>query len=163
MQITTKKAKEIKKKLPSLQRLIEREDTDYQILFVSIFDHWLKPDEVGLIHTEDENELKIRRKKLQDFIVGLFEMTPTYTWKYKRKNRFFLYSFTTLNQVLKNCNIQYQHGESGRGYDIILPEFEIVYSEEWDWTNIIWFRNERSVKPLIELAEKSGLYILHKR
>lgn len=153
----------IKEKLPSLQKLVEKEDTDYKMIFVSVFDHWLTQDEFGpAIHTEDSKEIAQRRGKLKYFIAELLNMTPTYSWKIKRKNRFFLYPIQSLKQILNICKINIQHGESGQRYDIILPELQAVYSEEWDWTNIIWFRDQEKVKPLIELAEKSGLYILKK-
>ena len=161
--ITKKQTKEIKEKLPSLQQLIEKEDTDYQMIFVSVFDHWLTQDEFQTeIHTENENELRIRRQNLQNFINGLFEITPTYSWKIKRKNRLFIYRFDTLNKIQKKCDIPNQHGETGQRYDIILPEVQAVYSEEWDWTNIIWFRDKKKIEPLIELVKKSGLHILIK-
>lgn len=154
---------DIKNKLPSLQILIEKEDTDYQMIFVSVFDHWLTQDEFEPdIHTDDPKEIAERRNKLKNFIIGLFNMTPTFSWKTKRKNRFFLYPLETEKQILNKCEIQNQHGESGQRYDIILPELKAVYSEEWDWTNIIWFRDQEKIQPLIELAKKSGLYILKK-
>ena len=161
--ITKNHIKEINEKLPSLQKVIEKENTDYKMIFVSVFDHWLTQDEFQpKIHTEDTEEIKIRRENLQNFIIGLFNVTPTFNWKIKRRNRFFLYPFETIKQILNKCEIQNQHGETGQRYDIILPEFQAVYSEEWDWTNIIWFRDQEKIKPLIELAEKSGLYILTK-
>ena len=161
--ITKNQITDIKEKLPSLQKLIEKEDTDYQMIFVSVFDHWLTQNEFQPdIHTEDSKEIAGRREKLQNFIVGLFNMTPTFTWKAKRNNRFYLYPLETVKQILNKCQIQNQHGETGQRYDIILPELKAVYSEEWDWTNIIWFRDQEKIQPMIELAEKSGLYILKK-
>ena len=161
--ITKNQISDIKEKLPSLLNLIEKEDTDYQMIFVSVFDHWLTQDEFEPhIHTEDPKEIAERRNKLQSFIQGLFNLTPTFTWKTKRNNRFFIYPLETENQILNKCEIQNQHGETGQRYDIILPELKAVYSEEWDWTNIIWFRDREKIKHLIELAEKSGLYILKK-
>ncbi|MBU2950019.1 hypothetical protein KO493_04835 [Tamlana agarivorans] len=155
---------EINEILPSLQKLIhEKDETDYQMIFVSVFDHWLTQDEFQPeIHTEDAKEIKIRREKLQNFVIGLFNLTQTFTSEIKRKNQFFIYQFETKKQLLNKCEIQNQNGESGQRYDIILPEFQAVYSEEWDWTNIIWFRDQEKIKPLIELAKKSGLYILTK-
>lgn len=162
--ITYNQKTDIKKKLPNLQKLMQKEDTDYQMIFVSVFDHWLTQNEFEPhIHTEDLKEILTRRNNLQNFIMGLFEMTPTYTWKIKRKKRFFIYPLETLEQILNKCNIQSQHGETGQRYDIILPELQAVYSEEWDWTNIIWFRDKKLIQPIIELAEKCGLYILKER
>ena len=162
--LTNSQAKEIKERLPFVQNLIEGEDTDYQMLFVSIFDHWLTQDEFDPeIHKVDRKELKIRREKFQSFIDGIFHLTNIYSWKYKRHNRFFIYPFTSLNQLTKKCKIDEQHGESGQRFDLIIPDFRAVYSEEWDWTNIIWYRDKEKIKPVIELAKNSGLYILEER
>jgi hypothetical protein len=161
--ITNNHRKEINEKLPSLRKLIEREDTDYQMIFVSVFDHWLTQDEFqSKIHTKDSKEISIRRENLKLFAKGLFNLTPTFTWRIKRKNRFFIYPFNSEKQILNKVDIQNQHGESGQRYDVILPEIEAVYSEEWDWTNIIWYRDQEKVERLIELAKCSGLYILKK-
>jgi hypothetical protein len=37
--ITKNHIKEINEKLPSLQKVTEKENTDYQMIFVSVFDH----------------------------------------------------------------------------------------------------------------------------
>ena len=161
--ITKNQIRGIKEKLPFLQRLIEKEDTDYQMIYVNVFDHWLTQDEFQPeIHAEDRKEIAERRNRLQNFIIDLFNMTPTFTWKRKRNNQIFLYRIETEIQILSKCAIQNQHGETGQRYDIILPELRAVYSEEWDWTNIVWFKDQAKIQPLIELAEKSGLYILMK-
>jgi hypothetical protein len=162
--LTKTEIKGIKESLPFLQNLIEGEDTVYNMIFVSVFDHWLtegafEPD----IHTEDRTELNDRRDKLKKFIVGLYNLTNTYSWKYKRHKRFFIYPFNSVNQLTQKCNIENQHGETGRRYDILIPEFGANYSEEWDWTNIIWFRDRKEIQPLIDLAHQSGLYILERR
>jgi hypothetical protein len=162
--LTNTQTKEIKDRLPFVQNLIEGEDADYQMIFVSIFDHWLTQDEFETeINTEDRTELNIRREKFQNFIDGIYSLTDIYSWKYKRHNRFFIYPFTSLNQLTKKCKIDNQHGESGRRYDLIIPDFGAIYSEEWDWTNIIWYRDRKEIQPLINLAQQSGLYILEKR
>lgn len=162
--ITKNQITDIKEKLPSLQKLIEKKETDYQMIFVSVFDHWLTQDEFEPeIHAEDPKEILIRREKLKCFTIGLFNMTPTFTWKTKKNNRFFLYPLETVKQILNKCEFQNQHGETGQRYDIILPELKAVYSEEWDWTNIIWYRDKKEIQPLIDLAQQSDLYILEKR
>ena len=128
---------------------------------MSVFDHWLTEDEFqSEIHTEDRTELKERRDKFKKFTVGLYNLSSIYSWKYKRHNRFYIYPFTSLNQLTEKCKIDDQHGENGRRYDLIIPDFGAVYSEEWDWTNIIWYRDKEKIKPLIELAQESGLHIL---
>lgn len=88
-QISHKQSKDIIEKLPSLQNLIEGGQSEYQVLFVSVFDHWLTPAELATeIHPEDKKKLSLRRASLERFIVDLYNITQCYTWKYKRKNRF---------------------------------------------------------------------------
>ncbi|MEQ8360047.1 MAG: hypothetical protein RH860_11215 [Cytophagales bacterium] len=161
--LSKKEAQNIRVKLPSLLNLVRKEDSDYQLIFVSVFDHWLTQDEFEPhIHTEEFGELQRRRDSLQKFIVGLFDLVPTFSWRYKRKKRIYLYRFETLNQILKKCDLQNQNSQTGQRYDILIPDLQACYSEEWDWTNCLWFRNEDKIKPLIELAKNSGLYILEK-
>ena len=105
--LTNTQTKEIKDRLPFVQNLVEGEDADYQMIFVSIFDHWLTQDEFETeINTEDRTELNIRREKFQNFIDGIYNLTDIYSWKYKRHNRFFVYPFTSLNQLTKEDSFE---------------------------------------------------------
>ncbi|WP_298248375.1 hypothetical protein [uncultured Christiangramia sp.] len=143
--------------------MIEDENSDYDIIFISVFDHWLTENEFNKeIHEIGEKEIANRRRKFENFISELYDLTPTYLWKYKKQNRFYIYSVNSKNHLLKRCDIKNQTGESGKRYDIILPEFRAVYSEEWDWTNIIRFKERDKIEPLLTLAREIGLNVLEK-
>ena len=161
--LTNQEFKNIKYQLPSLRKLIEDENDDYDIIFISVFDHWLTENEFNKeIHEIDKKEITDRRRKLENLISELYDLTPTYLWKYKKQNRFYIYSVNSKNHLLKRCDIKNQTGESGKRYDIILPEFRAVYSEEWDWTNIIRFKERDKIEPLLNLAKEIGLNVLEK-
>jgi len=157
--------KNISESLPSLQRLLEEDDFFlnkgiYKKTFASIFDHWLKPNEVDQIHTENADEINNRRKKFETVVKEIFNSTEIYLWRYKRHDRFFVYKPTSINEVLNRCDFDNLYSERGKHYSLILPEYSAVFNEEWDWTNIIWYINKEKIKPLIKIIKKAGLHIL---
>lgn len=154
---------EIKHKLPFLQSLIEENNIDYKIKFISVFDHWLTRNEfeIEMENSNDETTLLLRRENLKSFVIKLFESTKTYSWKFKRKNRFFIYPFLSINQILNKCNFENQNWQTGNRYVIIIPEFEAIYKEGWDWSCELYFKDENKIQPLIKLVENSGLFILN--
>lgn len=103
---------QIRERLPNLQNLVEREETDYEMIFVSVFDHWLTQNEFQpKIHKKDKIELKERRKKLRTFIESLFKLTSRYSWKYDKNDFFVLHPFEKISEIINKCDIQNQHGE----------------------------------------------------
>ncbi len=156
-------ANQICEVLPSLKELVEKDETDYEMIFVSIFDHWLTMDEFeSNIHTEDSLILTERRTKLITFLKELFYLATTFKVNKIDGKKIEFSSFENVDEIVEYCNIEEQNGECGQRYDIIIPEYQAIYSEEWDWTNIIWFRNKSLIKPIIDLVQKNGLYTLTK-
>jgi hypothetical protein len=42
----------------------------------------------------------------------------------------------------------------------VLPQFEALYFESWDYTSYFYFKNEKILDTLVDWAKESGLYIL---
>jgi len=165
--ISDKELKSIKKRLPDFRKVLEEDESFietgiYKKIFISVFDHWLTKDEADklIFIDNDKNELNRRREKFERVIDGLYNSTETYIWKYKRNYRIFIKKPLTYTDLLKKCDFNNLWSQSGRRYSLILPEFSAIYNEEWDWTNIIWYSDEMKIKPILEIAEKSGLHIL---
>ena len=110
----------------------------------------------------DENldELKARRKKFKLVAEELYKTTDIYFWKNKRNYRMVLKKPMSYKDVLRKCDFDNLWSQSGKRYDFILPEFSAIYSEEWDWTNIIWYTDEEKIVPILNIAENAGLNIL---
>ena len=165
--ISDKELKSIKRSLPDLKKIIE-EDVSfldngiYKKIYVSVFDHWLTRDEADklIFVDDDKNELQKRREKFEKLIENLYNSTDIYFWKYKRKSRVFIQKPLTYNDLLKKCDFNNLCSQSGKRYSVILPEYSAIYNEEWDWTNIFWYRDEMKIKPILETVEKAGLHIL---
>jgi hypothetical protein len=159
--------KRINQRLPELQKLIEEDDSFiergiYKKIFICVFDHWLTREEAEnqIFIDKDIEELKSRRQKFKNFIEDIYNQTEFYTWKYKRHYRFHIQKPTSIKDVFRKCDFENLWSQSGQRYSFLLPEYSAVYSEEWDWTNIIWYINKEQIKPLLEKAKNIGLYIL---
>jgi len=165
--ISKEELKEIKRNLPDYKKIIEQEDSfiesgKYKKIFISVFDHWLTNEEASEMIFVDEklDELKARREKFKLVAEELYKITNIYFWKYKRDYRMILKKPMNYKDVLRKCDFDNLWSQSGKRYDFILPEFSAIYSEEWDWTNIIWYTDEEKIIPILNIAEKAGLNIL---
>ena len=165
--ISKTELKEIKRNLPDYKKIIEQEESfiengKYKKIFISVFDHWLTNEEASKMIFVDENldELKARRNKFKMVVEELYKTTDIYFWRYKRNYRMVLKKPMNYDDVLRKCDFDNLWSQSGKRYSLILPEFSAIYSEEWDWTNIIWYTDEKKIVPILKIAEKAGLYIL---
>lgn len=165
--ISGKEHKEIKKSLPHLEKLIDQDESFlksgyYQKIFISVFDHWLTHQEADtlIFIDKDKTELDSRRKKFKDFIENLSNQTDLYTWKYKKHYSLHVQKPNDISSILRKCDFENLWSQSGRRYSFLIPEFCAVYEEEWDWTNIIWYKKDKKIEPVLDIAKKSGLHIL---
>ena len=83
-----------------------------------------------------------------------------YSWRYKRTFSLHIQKPESLEDVLRKCDFNNLWSRRGQSYSFILPEYLVIYAEEWDWTNTIWYQDKENVEPLLETAKKVGLYIL---
>lgn len=152
----------LKQNLPNVDLILTRSDDegDYQKIIVSVFDHWMTREEFVDYDDVDYDTLMERRRKFENFITKLYNNTRCYLWKHKRHNRVFIYQATSIEQVLNKCDIKNQTHMSANHYAILLPEHAAVYTSEFDWTTILWFRDEKKIQPLLNLIKESGLHVL---
>ncbi|KAA9340265.1 hypothetical protein [Adhaeribacter soli] len=158
--LTANQVKAIELSLPGFKNILEGGEENFKKLAVSVFDHWLTEEECVQIYNTDEKEIKSRREKFKQVISDLFVETETFIWRYKKRNRIFVYPPNSLNHLQLKCDIDQQTGLSGQRYSILLPEFSAIYSEEWDWTNLIWYKDENKIKPFLEIIQRASLHIL---
>lgn len=167
LNISSDTLKQIKRQLPKLKQLLLEdqrflEQGAYQQISLSIFDHWLTPEEaISLIYVDDQpQELTVRRQKFKAFLEALFHQTELFTWRYKRHQRLHIQQLTMRADVLRKGNFEQLWSKSGRRYGFLLPEYSAVYLEGWDWTNQLWYIDRSSIQPMLQEAQKAGLFML---
>lgn len=150
------------KQFPNLLPLIKGEPTsEYTLLAISIFDHWLNDEEcMEFLHMPERDEIERRCLVFDNFNKLLMEQSSIFTFRFKGRKKS-LPSFKKFSSSRAKCN--YMEQTSMGKYKVILPGFDAVYFEGYDDTNIL-FLKDLSVKPIIKnLAEKVGLYCLEYR
>lgn len=158
--LTTEELRRIRTGLPNAKKQLYDDRDIYKKICISIFNKWLTEEECYQIYETDPEVLKEWRSKFENVIKEFYELTDVYLWRHKRHNRITFYKPSSLENLLKRCNINNQNWWDGHRYDILLPNYSAIYGEEWDWTNIIWHIDSEKIQPLLEIVQKSGLYIL---
>ncbi len=161
--ITKYELKEIRKNFPGIRDVLESDwekHPEYKIMTISVFDHYLNEHEIDTIYDTHDETVKLRRQLIENSIKGIYENTKVYLMKYKRKDRLFFYNTNSLSHLLNHCNIKNQHWWTGQRFNLILPEYDAIYSEDFDWGNAIFYLDVEKIKPLSKIIEDAGMHIL---
>ena len=161
--ISTANRKMLDRTFPNIKDIFEAEwekRPEYKIMTVSVFDHFLGESEIDTIYETDLTIVRQRREVIQKTIISMYENTDVYLKKIKRHDRLFYFAPNSLMHILKHCDIRNQHWWTGQRFDLILPEYSAIYSEDFDWGNAIFYLDDDKVKPLVKIIEDSGMFIL---
>lgn len=135
----------------------------YQMKFLSVFDHWLSEDEaLELLPNGDINcpNYLERQKKFLDFFVTLYKKTQVLTFKPLGLVK----SPEKINYCFKKLLAEQDLVDMfNRHYffpPLIIPEMEIIVVSNFDFTHVIYYRNESKFQEFKKLAEGSSLHLL---
>jgi hypothetical protein len=67
---------------------------------------------------------------------------------------------TDIETVLANCQ-ESMNKDSSKFIKLVIPELKCIVTEEWDYTYIIWHKNNGAVESLIPLIKDSALEHFH--
>jgi hypothetical protein len=131
---------------------------------ISIFDHWLTLEEYNefLLNTDLEDRL-IYLKSLQSFSSDIVKRFPVLAYRNSgrgSKRRSIYKSFLSEDNLIEYV-AQKSTVSSGRfQFKLIIPNLSSVYMEGWDFTNYIYWRNEKDLLVLKGMAKDRGLFFL---
>ena len=136
----------------------------YKKASVSVFDHWLSQgeaieniDNVSVIQANKNNEF------LHKFAILLAQSTDAYMVKFRGKysdKRVTYREFTSQHGVV-NSLIPKHHFAGGRSRFILaLPQINSVYFEGCDFTHQVYYKTEKDLEFVTQLAKQSGLSIV---
>jgi hypothetical protein len=139
------------------------EENELKQISVSVFDHWLRGNEIEIELSDVSSVLQAERdRKLHRFSCLLAEKTDAYLVQLKgiRKTTLVFKQFTnedgkraTLKPLAYNC------GSKGR-FVLALPKLNVLYFEWWDFTHHFYYGNNGGLDPIREAAESCDLYLL---
>lgn len=161
--LSSDKEKSIKLQFPFLQNVRENIDHgDMGRVATSVFDHWITCEsEYHLLDNIDVTEQENRNKKFLSHWVAIFDATEVFTVRYRgqwpQKEKLVIRQYTDKAGYLTQC----RHRMSNSPFQfLILPEFDCLYVASWDDTHELYFNDRLRAKPVLYLAEKSGLHVL---
>ena len=123
---------------------------DFKKEFVSIFEGWLgsanlhKLDEVGGEDLERFNSLL--RLLFRDYTLHAVDLEKGRSEKLECVD-------AICDSLAQNLNEEYE-----QFYRLIIPELGAVFTEEWDYTWILWHRDNGAVEALSPLIAEAGLH-----
>ena len=124
--------------------------SEFQKEYISLFKGWLGKINLHKLDEVTENEWK----KFNELISLIHEQHKILVADCSSE---LLSMPTGLGQLLQTY-IESENKESKDFLKIVLPELQCVLTEEWDYTYIIWHKNNGAVERLKPLIETVQLY-----
>ena len=154
---------ELRARFPDLLKISSVEDSlHYKQIAISVFDHWLSREE--FLNDDPDKEERLRRdKKLHDFSKVMSSKTEVLNFKFKGKWERCYPSFRrfssqdAMEHYLRSAG---ENDSSNRFCQLVLPEFNAVFFESWDYTNIFYIQDDKVVPQIKKWAIESGVYCL---
>ena len=118
--------------------------------YVSIFEGWLGKENLHKLDEVSEKEwskfnhfIKILAENFELFIVNCENQTAI--------------KVDDVNTILSSYK-QSMNKDSSQFLKIIIPELKFVVSEEWDYTYILWYKENTVIDVMKPLLSEAGLY-----
>lgn len=163
MNISESEKSVIRSKLPDLEDLLYKDECSiYERSFVSVFDHWLDGEEFYDIFEASPEEVKERKEKFKALIHHLYNSTPIYTARFRRnrKNSLSIKKIKDLETLDKKCKFHILNEDFGNVFQFLIPEYSLIYTQYFDWTHLIDYRDERELEQFNQILCQFGLYHL---
>ena len=154
-----RRQKELRAQYPDLKMLEEvKETSSYSFVAVSLFDHWLSELEASqLLGNLISDELVRRNSLFTNLNRIIIEQTEVLNFV-RRGNYRNYYNFRHFSSD-EVRNIYLEHRSHGN-YQLVIPEFSLVYFEGYDDTNIFYLRDSSQRSIVEDWASEAGLYTL---
>lgn len=161
MKISQKEVIYIRKNLPSLEHvLLDDDSSDYNVIAISIFDHWLSKEEMNQIYISDQKVVAHRREKFEQLVQQMFSNTSVFSFRLKKRKKLFFTKSSMTNDFRKRCNFDKMTEETGYNYALLLPELSAIYISGFDWTNKLLYLDRSKIENIISITESIGLYTI---
>jgi len=155
--------KELTSKFPELYKIYcVEESSHYTKVAISVFDHWLTREEFQNDSPSKDEHFK-RNRALHSFGKLMATQTEVFDFKFKGKwERCYpcFRKFSSKKAMFEYLQPADDNYSSGRFFNLVLPEFNAVYFESWDYTNIFYIQNDSVLSEIKKWASESGVYCL---
>lgn len=147
-----------------LPRVHENEKgPEVQVISVSVFDHWLSPEEAcQLLEAVSPDERKRRDTLMESFCKRMIAETEvlSYVLRGRKKDRFVFRTFNSRDALTAYCRPNGGSSLGHREWHVVLPELACAFLESWDDTCHFFFVSPGIEQKARHWAAQSGVHIL---
>ncbi|MCF2913274.1 hypothetical protein [Halomonas sp. Cn5-12] len=126
---------------------------EYSKEFISLWKGWLGKENYHKLDEVTENEWA----RFNELLRRLAEVFVLEVVNCEKQS---LERVSDIESVLSTCE-ESMNKESSEFTTLVIPDLECVISEEWDYTYIIWHKNNGAVEALAPYIKAAGLEHFH--
>lgn len=161
--ITKEEAKLLKQTFPKPEMIIAKEKCFdfYQVIAVSVFEHWLGEKEASKFFDVSKDVQSDRYQRHLNLCNVIFRETAVYGVRYRScrkvnqcRYRQFAGKYSFMSIVSNNIN----DGDSC--FILFLPDLEAIYCQGFDDTNYLYYQNKDKLDQFKNWVKESRLHIL---
>ena len=149
---------------PEILDLVRLEQVDaYNHYSVSVFDHWLSPEEAKIeIDQISFKKIESHNEKLFKLVTGLAGQTDTYLIKFlgRKKSQITFRKFLSQKGLDRSVKPKNHLISDSFRFILLLPELETAYFEGSDFTHHFYTKNNNGKEVFQKMAKSNNLYIL---
>lgn len=127
--------------------------SEYSKEFVSLWMGWLGQEEYHRLDEVTEKEWS----RFNDFLRGIFKDFPLCVANCENQS---ISKVSDIGTVLSNYE-ESMNKESSEFTKVVILDLECVITEDWDYTYIIWHKNNGAVETLAPYIQAAGLEHFH--
>lgn len=141
-----------------------QEEIDCKVSAISVFDHWLSPDESSvLLQRLVAKEQLERDEKHFCLVKKMVERWDCLTYRRRgraHKSYYVFKRFCDGSEALKYASPEKSRRSSLHHFKLVLPEIRAIYIQGFDDTNFLYHHGGKVIAELIGMAEECGLHEL---
>ncbi|MDT0357006.1 hypothetical protein RJO15_14590 [Herbaspirillum huttiense F1] len=140
-----------------------KKDPQVQVISVSVFDHWLSPEEAcKLLEAVPPDERKRRDALMDGFCKRMIAETEvlSYVLRGRKKDRLVFRTFNSRDALTAYCRPNGGSSLGHREWHVVLPELACAFLESWDDTCHFFFVSPGIEERAVHWAAQSKVHIL---
>lgn len=124
--------------------------TGYKKEFVSLWAGWLGKENIHKLDEVTESEWQ----KFNNLIVSINE---NYILQQADHEKCRLITIKSISSALSTY-AEAMNKDSSKFSNFVINELDCIFSESWDYTYIIWYKEDRTITELSPLIQAAGLF-----
>jgi hypothetical protein len=160
--VSSSKALELSKMYPFILDLFMDEPVDiYSKIFISAFNKWPNENDFSskILESSNLSNFYKRHRTFNHYLVNKFDCY-TIRFKGQKKETINFKKFLSKEKAQEYLEPSPYNISSNSYFNLLMPECEVIYFENFDFSNVLYYRDENKISDIITSCNLHELYIL---